>query len=331
MTSGPALLTRRIKALALEAGFDKVGVAPAELPPERIEGLARWLAARYEGSMAYMTRDGLKRARAGQVLEGARSVISLAVSYHYPDDTVPPEGAWGKVARYARGRDYHAVIGKKLKRLVRSIGGLAGPGARVKPYVDTGPIMEKAYAREAGVGFYGKNTNILTRDLGSWIFLASLITDLELEFDRPHSASCGACTLCLDACPTGALVRPYELDARKCISYWTIEERAEIPENMRTRLKGWAFGCDICQEVCPHNRKPAVSKEAAFGSEAGAGSWIDLEGVLGLGSDEAFAAAFRGTALKRPKRAGLERNARALLEQSASNGPFPARQGPEGN
>ncbi len=310
-----AELTARIKKLALEAGFHKVGIAPAELPRERVEGLARWLERGYEGSMAYMTRDGLKRAHAGEVLEGARAVISLALSYHHPDDPKPGEGAWGKIARYARGRDYHTVIGKKLKRLVRSIREIV-PDARVKPYVDTGPIMEKAYAREAGIGFYGKNTNILTRDRGSWVFLASLITDLELEFDAPHTGSCGEGRLCLDACPTGAFAGPYELDARKCISYWTIESREEIPAEIRGRLEGWAFGCDICQEVCPHNRKPSVSDEPAFGSESGAGQWLDLRRVLGLGSDGEFAKAFQGTPLKRPKRAGLERNARAVLEAS---------------
>ncbi len=216
-------LTRKIKSLALESGFHKVGIASPELPEERVRDLERWLAQGYQGTMHYMSRDGAKRARASEILPGARSVIALAVSYHYPDDPGPEGGEWGKVARYARGKDYHAVIGKKLKRFVGAVRAFAGSEARLKPYVDTGPIMEKAYAREAGIGFYGKNTNLLTRELGSWFFLASLVTDLELEFDRPHAGSCGSCRLCLDACPTGALVGPHKLDARKCISYWTIE------------------------------------------------------------------------------------------------------------
>jgi epoxyqueuosine reductase len=307
-------LTEQIKRAALEAGFDKCGVAPAELPASRENDLTEWLARGYAGSMHYMTRDGAKRARPSEILAGAQSVISLGLNYFYASTPKPEGRRVGRISLYARGRDYHRVIEKKLKKLKASIQALA-PAAKIKSYVDTGPIMEKAFAQAAGIGFYGKNTNILTADRGSWIFLASLVTDLALDVDKPHLGGCGSCRLCIDACPTSALVEPYRIDATKCISYWTIESKEEIPDAIADRMGDWAFGCDACQDVCPYNRKAKPSREPEFAPERGAGAWLDLEQITSMQSGEDFAAYAQGTPLKRPKLAGLKRNAGVILRR----------------
>lgn len=306
-------LAGKIKDLAIELGFDKVGISSPDLAESTESDLREWLGLGFEGSMRYMTRDGLKRARPREIMPEAKSVISLALNYYYPDGARPAgEGPFGKISRYARGRDYHGVIQKKLKELVRGIRRTTHEGVRVKAYVDTGPIMEKAFAQQAGIGFYGKNTNILTRELGSWIFLASLITDLELDFDAPHAGSCGSCRLCVEACPTGALVSAYRIDARKCLAYWTIESRDEIPQEIISKMGDHVFGCDICQDVCPYNRRPKISRERAFDSRSGKGTWLDLSQTVVSGTADRFMKEYEGTALKRSKPEGLIRNAKAV-------------------
>ena len=194
--------------------------------------------------MDYMKRDPARRADAGRSLPSARSVISLAVNYHQPEDP-KPEGPAGKVAQYAYGRDYHRVLEKKLKRLSRFVIEQGGPGTETRFYVDTGPMLERAFAREAGLGFFGKNTNLITREYGSWVFLACLVTNLKLEFDAPHPGSCGSCTLCLEACPTSAILEGLRVDATRCISYWTIEAKQPAPSELRAKFGEWAFGCDV--------------------------------------------------------------------------------------
>ena len=312
-------LTERIKALALESGFDKVGVSPASLLSNRESDLENWLHQGFAAQMNYMIRDGLKRARPKEVMPHARSVISLALNYYTPDEKKGGDGIFGKIARYARGKDYHRIIEKKLKRLIKAIREITHESVGLKPYVDTGPIMEKAFAQQAGIGFYGKNTTILTRDLGSWIFLANVITDLELDFDQPDLGSCGSCRICLDECPTGALVAAYELDARKCISYWTIESKEAIPDQIASQMGDLVFGCDICQDVCPVNRRPKVSSEPGFAAQEGKGTWLELNSVMSLENDEAFQKQFQGTPLKRAKRSGLIRNAKAVLKNLVNN------------
>ena len=227
--------------------------------------------------MEYMRRDPARRADPKKVLPSARTVISLAVNYFHPEDERPPDGIFGKVAKYAYGRDYHRILEKKLKKLARFVTEEGGAGTAVKYYVDTGPVLEKAFAQQAGLGFFGKNTNIITRDFRSWVFLASLITDLELEPDVPHAGSCGSCTLCISACPTGALLGNYELDARKCISYLTIESREETPPELKQEVGEWVFGCDICQDVCPYNFRAKTTRHAELYPEKRAGTWIGLE------------------------------------------------------
>ena len=308
-------LTEKIKGFALnEAGFDLIGISGASLPEIHGEATDRWVKNGFAGSMDYMVRDGRKRAHPENSLPGAKSIISLVINYYHPEDPKPADRLVGKVAKYAYGTDYHKVIEKKLKRLATFIQETAGPRTRVKTYVDTGPILEKAFAKEAGLGFFGKNTNIITKEFGSFVFLASLITNLELEADAPHTGSCGSCRICIDACPTGALLGNYQIDARRCIAYLTIESKEEIPEELKEGVGEWVFGCDICQDVCPYNYRAKATQHEEFYPLKKAGTWVDLETIKEIKTDEEFASAFQGSPLKRPKRKGLLRNAEVVLE-----------------
>jgi epoxyqueuosine reductase len=273
-------LTHQIKQFALnEAGFDLVGFSVSELPAFYEQGLNRWIEKGHAGTMAYMARDPKRRSHSDQVLPSVRSVISLALNYYHPEDPKPENTRTGKVAKYAYGKDYHSIIEEKLKKLKSYIQEIGGEGTEVKDYVDTGPVLEKAYAKEAGLGFFGKNTNIITREYGSWVLLASILTNLELEPDKPHAGSCGSCRICIDACPTDALLGNYEMDARRCISYLTIETKAPVPQELSSKFGDWVFGCDICQDVCPYNFRAKVTKEEELYPLKKAGTWIDLNPV----------------------------------------------------
>ncbi len=308
-------LTQEIKAFAVvEAGFDLVGISRAELPSHHGKAIESWVEDGFAGTMGYMVRDGKKRAHPEAILPDARSVISLAVNYHHPEDPRPEGAGTGKVAKYAYGADYHKVIGKKLKTLAQFIRQSGGEEARVKVYVDTGPVLEKAFAQAAGLGFFGKNTNIITRNYGSWVFLASILTNLELEADAPHTGSCGSCRICIDACPTQALLGDYRLDARRCISYLTIESKEPIPLELKGRLGEWAFGCDICQDVCPYNFRANTTRHEELYPKKIAGSWVELEKIEKLATDEGFNSAFNGSPIKRAKRQGLLRSLKVVIE-----------------
>ena len=301
-------LTQKIKRFALdEAGFDLAGVSRAELPAFHAEALGRWVEQGRAGVMDYMKRDPARRADPRKVLASARSVIALAVNYHHPEDPKPASPT-GKVAQYAYGADYHDVLDKKLAKLAAFVREAGGPGTEARTYVDTGPVLEKAFAREAGLGFFGKNTNVITREFGSWVFLASVLTNLELEPDAPHAGSCGSCRLCLDACPTEALTAPYELDATRCISYWTIEAKEAAPRELARKFGDWVFGCDICQDVCPYNFRAKTTRHEELYPARRAGTWIGLDEAAEA-SEERFREKFRGSPVKRAKLAGLRRNA----------------------
>ncbi len=272
--------TQKIKNFALqEAGFDLVGITRATLPDCHENALKSWIENGYAGSMDYMKRDPERRARPERTLASARSVIVLAVNYFHPEDPRPDGSPVGKITKYAYGADYHKLIEKKLKKLSSYVFAAGGPDTGVKSYVDTGPMLERAFAQRAGLGFFGKNTNVITRNFGSWVFLACLITNLELEEDVPHAGSCGACRICLDACPTGALLGNYTLDATRCISYLTIESKDPVPEPLRPGVGEWAFGCDICQDVCPYNFRAKTTQHEELYPLKKAGTWIDLNNV----------------------------------------------------
>jgi epoxyqueuosine reductase len=298
-----AVLSDSVKSLALDLGFDAVGIGPAD-PPEHGAEFERWIAAGHAGGMAYLARRRQERLDPDRVLPGARSVVAVALSYYQGDVA---DVSWTPVARYAWGRDYHDVIAPRLERLAAHLEEACG--ARSRAYVDTGPVLERDLSARAGLGWIGKNTMLLHPHLGSWFFIGVLLTTAELEHDAPLPDRCGRCRACLDACPTGAFAAPYVLDARRCISYLTIEHRGPIDESIAAEIGDWQFGCDICQSVCPWNRKAPETGETAFLPSApfpGARAVVDM-------TDEELRERFRHTALWRSKPDGLRRNARLAL------------------
>lgn len=309
-----AQLGERIREAARALGFQVVGVTSADPAEEDRARLLEWVAGGAHGGMGYMAERPERRADPREVFPGARSVLCLGMSYAPVEDGVggargSGSGSGGaRVARYARGRDYHKLIWKRLRGLEEAIARISGRAFNGRTFVDTGPLLERAFARRAGVGFVGKNTMLIHPLHGSYLFLATVLTDLDLVADAPSRGSCGSCRLCLDACPTQALT-PMRLDATRCLSYLTIEERGPIAADLRAAVGEWAFGCDICQEVCPYNRNATPTAEGAFAPESGAGAALDLSAVLALGDRDAFLERFAGTPLTRPKREGLVRNA----------------------
>jgi len=316
----PAALAERAKALALEEGFDVAGVARADAPRE-LAFFASWVAQGYAGQMAYLTDQVERRADLRTAFPWARSVISVALQYDTPhaySTDAPPERGW--IARYAWGDDYHDVMRTRLDRVVERLSTEVGT-FRARTYVDTGPIVERAYAAAAGIGAWGKNTCLLHPEHGSWLFLGEAVTDLDLAPDTPRTDMCGSCTACLDACPTGAFPAPYVLDATRCISYLTIEVKGEIPEQQREGLGRHVFGCDICQDVCPWNRKRRWKGTAAF--EPRPGLLAPDLGTLAALDATAFSARFRRSPIKRARRRGLLRNVAIALGNSGDDSRRP--------
>jgi len=292
-----------------------VGIVPASVLFEKDPSLDAWNEKGYSGTMRYMKAFEERLERFRTSFPTAKSVVVLTVSYYSPDDrtrfVMEPTG---RVARYARGRDYHKVLEKKLKILSQKIREKAGEKIILRHFVDTGPMLERKLARFAGLGFIGKNTTLITPH-GSYFFLAELVTDLELEVDQEEAfEGCGRCTLCIDACPTDAIHEPFTIDARRCISYLTIEHKGAIEEDLARKMGDWVFGCDICIDVCPFNSRPIETPWEELKPSAGVGSEIPLQSVLELESDEEFRTRFQGTPLTRPKREGLKRNASIVLE-----------------
>ncbi|MDA7977754.1 MAG: tRNA epoxyqueuosine(34) reductase QueG [Pirellulales bacterium] len=304
-------LTSRLRQRAQDLGFDLCGVCPA-LTPGGLHRFAKWLDAGYAGEMKFLDELAHAHETPGYVLDGARSLVILAMNYNPSrGSSIAAQAGEGRVANYAVGADYHDVIHDRLKQLRDWLHEHA-PGAAVRGVVDSAPLMEREFAQLAGLGWIGKNTLLLNRRLGSWFFLAVLLTDLELQYDAPTEVDhCGTCTACLEACPTDAFVAPYVLDARKCISYLTIEHRSTIPVELRSGMEDWIFGCDVCQEVCPWNNHAPASREDTLRLER-TGATSDLCELLQL-SEVEFRERFRGTPLWRAKRRGLLRNAAIVL------------------
>ena len=303
-------LTERLKSGADELGFSLVGVCPAVEPPGWTR-FAEWLAAGYAGEMHYLANRRHAYAHPRHVLDGVQSLLMLALRYG-GGQSVEAAASEGRVARYAWGSaDYHDLVHDRLKELC-SLLLEAAPTAAVRGVVDTAPLLEREYAQLAGLGWIGKNTLLLNRELGSYFFLAALLTDQVLEYDAPHQADhCGTCRACLDACPTEAFPRPYVLDASRCISYLTIEHRSSISPELRERIGDWWFGCDICQEVCPWNQPepPADTAELAPRHDLNPARMAELFTL----DDDEFRRRYRLTPLWRAKRRGLLRNAALVL------------------
>jgi len=317
----PAARAARARALAVEAGFDLAGVASADAPRE-LGFFQDWIARGYAGEMAYLTSQRDRRADLRTAFPWARSVVCVGLQYDTPgpySTASAPDRGW--IARYAWGDDYHDVVKARLEdlraRLVEALGPMES-----RVYVDTGPVVERAYAAAAGLGAWGKNACLLHPEHGSWFFLGEIVTDLALPADEPRPDLCGSCTACLDACPTGALPEPYVVDATRCISYLTIELKGALPEEQRAGVGRHVFGCDICQDVCPWNRKRRHAGGEGFAPRPGLLA-PDLGALAALVLDEeAFRARFKKSAVKRTRRRGLLRN----LAVALGNTPHPDRQ-----
>ena len=300
-------LKRSIRQLGIESGFDIVRVTTADAFTRDEAAAIKRIRDGHMDGFSWYTEERVRRAnRPQELLEGAQSVISLALSYNTGEPDYPDAQPLGKIARYAWGDDYHDVIKKRLREFASKLPEITGHPVKTRIFVDDGPMNDRAAAARAGIGWFGKNTNVLTPTHGSWVFLAQVITDIPLEPDAPLKKTCGQCSLCIPACPTGAIVAPYVIDNKRCISYLTIELRGAIPRKLRPLVGDWVFGCDICQDVCPVNRKAQGSLEPAFRQrhDFAAPALIPL-----LELDQpAFSARFRRSPIKRAKRIGLQRN-----------------------
>jgi epoxyqueuosine reductase len=315
-------MKEKIRQRALELGFDDCRFTTAAAPVSAVQ-FQNWLAGRYHGEMAWLERTATKRIDPHRVLPEARSVITLAVSYEFksPQSAVRSPQS-GVVARYARFDDYHDVLGERLKELTQFVNQLGGAETRSLWYVDTGPLMERDFAQRAGLGFVGKHTNVISRRFGNWILLAEIVTSLELEPDTPEKNRCGNCTRCIEACPTRAITAPFQLDARLCISYLTIELKSSIPIELRPAVGNRIFGCDDCLAACPWNRFAREGRlmKAHARPELDAPDLIDL-----LQLDEAgFKSRFAGTPVLRTKRRGLLRNVCVALGNTGDASALPA-------
>ncbi len=309
-------LTDRIKERAHTLGFELVGIAPAT-DADGFTHLQEWLQKGCAGEMDYLSRHADAHRHPESILPDVKSVVMVGINYKPTTDTRNSElgtqysELTGHVSCYAGGLDYHDVIRDKLKALLAWIQEEA-PDSRGRAVIDTAPLLERDFARRAGLGWFGKNTMLIDKKLGSFFFLGALVLDLALKTDDPFETShCGTCTRCLDACPTDAFVAAFQLDARRCISYLTIELRSSIPEDLRSKMENWIFGCDVCQDVCPWNRKSLAGSEPLLQATV-TGTQVDLLEILRL-SDEQFRARFRHTPIWRAKRVGLLRNAAIVL------------------
>jgi epoxyqueuosine reductase len=317
-------LVAQIKEAARRLGFECLGITSVEPLESDTCALHQWCEAGFAAEMEYMTRRPDLHGNPKLLVPYAASLITLAVNYYMASPAFEHEHRYGRVARYAWGRDYHDVVKSRLIELVAEIERLAGQSVRARCFVDAVPLLERAVAARAGLGFFGKNTNLLQPRRGSWFFLAEVLLDLELPADDQQiKVSCGSCHRCIDACPTDAFAEPYRLDCRRCISYLTIENKGPIPLDLREMVGEWVFGCDVCQDVCPFNRFSSDTAWSELRPEAGVGARLDLVETLSIATDEQFRLRFQGTPLTRPKRRGLLRNAAVVAANIACTAAVP--------
>ena len=317
----PLITSQRIKQFAYEAGFEMCGITVPDVIPEAQQAYAAWLEKKYHADMAYLARNPERRTDPGKVMPEAKSLIVLGLNYYQPNSETVPEGC-GRISRYARGKDYHDVIEKMTAALIEKIKvEVKNNGApSFKCFVDYGPMLERAYAEKAGLGYLGKNSSLINKKYGSWFFIAEIITSLELEPDQVWSGEhgkCGTCRRCIDACPTGAIVADGVIDARRCLSYLTIEKPSAISSELAPKMGSMLLGCDICQEVCPRNKKAVPTTHPDLLPEAGMGEFLDARKVLALKDEAEFKKLTEGTSLKRPKLEGLKINAAIVLQNQS--------------
>lgn len=302
------LTNQHVITAARDLGFELIGFSKAETLENETQKLEEWLKLSYQAGMAYMERNLEKRKDVKNILPDAKSVISLGLNY-YTDDKYENKKDTGKISRYAWGKDYHLIMWEKLDKLVAHLKNIE-PNFEAKTYVDTGPVMDKAWAVKSGIGWLGKHTNVINKEYGSWFFIATVITNYEFEYNEPIADFCGTCTACIDACPTNAIVDEYVVDANRCISYLTIENKGEISKEFSGKFDNWIFGCDICQDVCPWNDKfskptlemdfhPKGNKELSF---------VEIEKM----TNSEFKERFAESPILRTKLKGLKRNSEFL-------------------
>lgn len=302
MISNKHTYTQFIKQEAKRLNFDYCGISKAEFLSEEAPRLEKWLKEKKQGQMQYMENYFDKRLDPTLLVDGAKSVISLLFNY-YPEKVQNPEAP--KLSKYAYGNDYHEVIKKKLHEFLYSLNQKIG-NINGRAFVDSAPVMDKVWAAKSGLGWVGKNSNLITKEHGSFFFIAELIVDLELEYDGPIKDYCGTCTRCIDACPTDAITESYVVDGSKCISYLTIELKDEIPESFKGKLDNWVFGCDVCQDVCPWNRFSTPNNESLFHPSNDLLNFTEVE--WDELTEETFNVLFKNSAVKRTKYKGLKRN-----------------------
>jgi len=320
-----AITSNDIKQLAQRAGFDLCGITTSEIVPEAQARFQFWLDKGYHAGMSWLNRNVERRSDPSRLGIAAHSVIILGLNYFQPNAKVVPDG-FGRVSRYARGRDYHKVIEAMIRRLLKLIKTRFPETAQAefKWWVDYGPFLERSYAARAGLGYLGKNGMLINRQFGSWIFLAEIVTDLELEPDDSFAINhgrCGKCRLCIDACPTGAIVSDGVVDSNRCISYLTVERPAEIPAELAARMGDLIFGCDICQEVCPHNGRAKETMCRDLLPAQGVGEFLDTQKILSMQSRVEFLELTAGTALTRPGLEGLQRNTEIVRRNQGQRRP----------
>ncbi len=327
MTNAP-INTHQVKTLARSLGFDACGITRVERLPEAEEELKRWVGEGLHGEMKYLEDFDARAKKFWEGFPEAKSVIVVGVNYYSKSSVIAsPEGARndsvprGRVARYAWGKDYHHLIRGRLDEFRKKLSELAGREVRAESCVDTQPLLERSLAEKAGLGFIGKQSQLLSPQFGPWLFLAELVTDLELEPDEPYVGTCGSCTICIDECPTEAIHPEGGIDARRCIAYLTIEHKGEIPEALRPLIGDWVFGCDICLQVCPHTSKSRDTHWTELRPESGHGETLDLLKLLEIPSNRAYEKIFQGTALLRARKKQMVRNAKIVLENSHAKAP----------
>ncbi|MCU0426082.1 MAG: tRNA epoxyqueuosine(34) reductase QueG [Candidatus Kapabacteria bacterium] len=311
--------TRHVKAFALQCGFSSVGIAEAVPLEQETERFSEWLRMGFHAGLGYMERNADKRYDVRNILPETRSVIVVAQNYYTPhqhnSSGENTQSLHGKISRYAWGDDYHDVLPPKLEQIADEIKRLQ-PQAQTKVYTDTGAILEKQWAVRAGIGWQGKHSNVISRDIGSWFFIGIILTTAEFLYDTPMRDFCGTCDACMQACPTQAIVQPYVVDARRCIPYWTIETKpdTEFPPNIAQNLDSWLFGCDTCQDVCPWNRFQTPTDESRFQPRFEETA-LDIHALRQM-TQEQFSERFRKSPIKRSKMAGLKRNAQTLFDNT---------------
>ena len=310
-----------VKKLAFTCGFDMGAITTPEILEDDKDRLSLWMKHGYHGEMKWIEKSFEKRTNPEKVLKNVKSIIMLGINYYQTNSEKIPNGK-GLVSKYARGKDYHKVIARKTKHLITKLKENMGSNTSHEFYwyVDYGPMLERAYAAKAGLGYIGKNSMLINRIFGSWFFLSEILTTVELQPDEPYSGShgrCGKCTLCIDACPTSAILPGRTIDSNKCISYLTIEHRGDIGIEFSKKMSNLIFGCDICQEVCPHNGRAVLTHHKEFLPDNGVGEFIDAATILNMKNNDEFLKLTAGTPLTRSKLSGLQRNAKIVLQNSS--------------